>query len=60
MEVPSPIQEESGTTATATPTSRGTGTTSSSSNRRPDAEDDLLSRFSPMGDLHALDFDQPV
>lgn len=43
MEVPSPIQEESGT-----PTSRGTGTTSSSSNRRQETSDDM-SRFSPMG-----------
>ena len=43
MEVPSPIQEESGT-----PESRGTGTTSSSSNRRQETSDDM-SRFSPMG-----------
>lgn len=44
MEVPSPVQEESGT-----PTSRGTGTTtSSSSNRRQETHDDM-SRFSPMG-----------
>ncbi len=43
MDVPSPVQEESGT-----PTSRGTGTTSSSSNRRPETSDEM-SRFSPMG-----------
>ena len=45
MEVPSPIQEESGT-----PNSRGTGTTSSSSNRRQETPvGDDMSRFSPMG-----------
>jgi len=47
MEVPSPIQEESGTTGT--PTSRGTGTTASSTSRRQERPEEDLSRFSPMG-----------